>query len=111
MAELRLYRTRAAYDEVMATGIKRRHEPPRIVGDLLSAEIADTGKRQLAIAIPRASTVTAHGRFYTVVALVNQLESEARSGRQGWLADYLFRLDFHRVVTPDFHPVETRIRG
>lgn len=65
MAELRLYRTRAAYDEVMATGIKRRHEPPRIVGDLLSAEIADTGKRQLAIAIPRASTVTAHAAAST----------------------------------------------
>ena len=29
------------YDEVMTTGIKRRHEPPRIVGDLLSAEIAE----------------------------------------------------------------------
>jgi hypothetical protein len=27
---------RAAYDEVMTTGIKRRHEPPRIVGDLLN---------------------------------------------------------------------------
>ena len=26
---------RAAYDEVMTTGIKRRHQPPRIVGDLL----------------------------------------------------------------------------
>ena len=25
----------------MTTGIKRRHEPPRIVGDLLSAEIAE----------------------------------------------------------------------
>jgi hypothetical protein len=27
---------RNAYDEIMATGIKRQHEPPRIVGDLLS---------------------------------------------------------------------------
>ena len=40
MSTLKLYGTRAAYDEVMATGIKRRREPPRIVGDLLSAEIA-----------------------------------------------------------------------
>ena len=40
MAALQLSGMRAAYDEVMATGIKRRHEPPRIVGDLLSAEIA-----------------------------------------------------------------------
>ena len=36
----------------------------------------------------------ARGRFYTVVDLVNRLESEARGGRQGRLADYLTRLDF-----------------
>jgi DNA replication protein DnaC len=36
--ELKLYGMRVAYDEVMATGIKLRHEPPRIVGDLLAAE-------------------------------------------------------------------------
>jgi len=153
MAELKLYGMRAAYDEVMATGIKRRHEPPRIVGDLLSAEIAEkkarsikyqltiaklpltkdldafdftgtpinealvrelatggflaeqrnavliggtgTGKSHLAIAIARACIRNgARGRFYTVVDLVNRLESEARAGRQGRLVDYLSRLDF-----------------
>jgi DNA replication protein DnaC len=153
MAELKLYGMRGAYDEVMATGIKRRHEPPRIVGDLLSAEIAEkkarsikyqltiaklplakdldefdfagtpinealvrqlavggflaeqrnavlvggtgTGKSHLAIAIARACIRNgARGRFYTVVDLVNRLESEARAGRQGRLADYLSRLDF-----------------
>ena len=31
MAQLKLYGMRAGYDEVMATGIKRQHEPPRIV--------------------------------------------------------------------------------
>jgi DNA replication protein DnaC len=36
----------------------------------------------------------ARGRFYTVVDLVNRLESEARAGRQGRLADYLTRFDF-----------------
>src|SRR5882757_10027162 len=41
MSTLKLYGMRAAYDEVMTTGIKRRHEPPRIVGDLLNAEIAE----------------------------------------------------------------------
>ena len=41
MSTLKLYDMRAAYDEMMATGLKRRHEPPRIVGDLLSAEIAE----------------------------------------------------------------------
>ena len=153
MARLKLYGMRAAYDEVMATGIKRRHEPPRILGDLLSAEIAEkqarsikyqltiaklplakdidefdftgtpinealvrhlasgrfiaeqrnavliggtgTGKSHLAIAIARACIRGgARGRFYTVVDLVNRLESEARAGRQGRPADYLTRLDF-----------------
>ena len=148
MAALKLYGMRAAYDEVMAAGIKRQHEPPRIVGDLLKAEIAEkqarsikyqltiaklplakdiddfrfdgtpinealvrelatgaflaeqrnavliggtgTGKSHLAIAIARACIRGgARGRFYTVVDLVNRLESEARAGRQGRLADYL----------------------
>ncbi len=30
MGSLKLYGMRNAYDEVMATGIKRQHEPPRI---------------------------------------------------------------------------------
>jgi hypothetical protein len=41
MSELRLYGMKAAYDEIMATGIKRQHEPPRIVGDLLQAEVSE----------------------------------------------------------------------
>ena len=153
MAALKLYGMRAAYDDVMTAGIKRQHEPPRIVGDLLSAEIAEkqarsikyqlaiarlplakdiddfqfdgtpinqalvrelatgsflgeqrnavliggtgTGKSHLAIAIARACIRGgARGRFYTVVDLVNRLENEARSGRQGRLADYLTRLNF-----------------
>jgi len=153
MATLKLYGMRAAYDEVMTTGIKRRHEPPRIVGDLLSAEIAEkqarsikyqltiaklplakdiddfdftgtpvnealirdlasgaflaeqrnavliggtgTGKSHLAIAIARACIRGgARGRFYTVVDLVNRLESEARASRPGRLAEYLTRMDF-----------------
>jgi IstB-like ATP binding protein len=34
------------------------------------------------------------GRFFNTVDLVNRLEAEGRSGRQGRLADYLTRLDF-----------------
>ena len=153
MSRLKLYGMRAAYDEVMTNGIKRRHEPTRIVGDLLSAEIAEkqarsikyqltiaklplakdiddfdfsgtpvnqaqirelasgtfiaeqrnavlvggtgTGKSHLAIAIARACIRGgARGRFYTVVDLVNRLEGEARSGRQGRLVEYLTRMDF-----------------
>jgi hypothetical protein len=34
MGALKLFGMRGAYDEIMASGIKRQHEPPRIVGDL-----------------------------------------------------------------------------
>ena len=151
MGTLKLYGMRSAYDEVMASGIKRQHEPPRIVGDLLQSEIAEkqarsiryqltiaklplakdlddfdftgtpvnaglvrdlatgifvadqrnvvlvggtgTGKSHLAIAIARALIRNGtRGRFYNVVDLVNRLETETRSGKQGRLADYLNRL-------------------
>jgi DNA replication protein DnaC len=153
MGSLKLYGMRAAYDETLAVAIKRQHEPQRLVGDLLKAEISEkqarsikyqltiaklplakdvddfvfkgtpinealvrdlaaggflvqqrnivlvggtgTGKTHLSIAIARACIrAGARGRFYTTVDLVNRLEAEARSGRQGRLADYLMRLDF-----------------
>jgi DNA replication protein DnaC len=54
-----------------------------------------TGKTHLAIAIARSCIRSgSRGRFFTTVDLVNRLEAEARSGRQGRLADYLTRLDF-----------------
>ncbi len=54
-----------------------------------------TGKTHLAIAISRACIrAGSRGRFFTTVDLVNQLEAEARAGRQGRIADHLSRLDF-----------------
>jgi len=54
MGELKLFGMRAAYDELIATAVKRQHEPPRIVGDLLNAEISEKQARsmkyQLAVA-------------------------------------------------------------
>ena len=153
MSELKLYGMKAAFDDVLATAVKRQHEPQRIIGDLLSAEIAEkqvrsiryqitiaklplakdiaefrfddtpinealvcdlasgnflahqrnlvlvggtgTGKTHLAIAIARTCIRDgARGRFFNVVDLVNKLEAEARSGRQGRLAEYLCRKDF-----------------
>ena len=153
MGGLKLFGMTAAYDEIVATAIKRQHEPPRIVGDLLRAErsekqarsmkyqptvarlpfakeidefvLVDTpvneplvrdlagggflarqrnlvlvggtgsGKTHLAVGIARScSRGGARGRFFNVVDLVNQLDGEARNGRQGRLADHLCRLDF-----------------
>jgi DNA replication protein DnaC len=153
MGTLKLYGMRSAYDEIMGVAIKRQHEPPRIVGDLLQAEISEkqarsikyqltvaklplakdiddfdftgtpvneslirdlaagafvadqrnvvlvggtgTGKSHLAIAIARSLIRNgARGRFFNVVDLVNRLETETRSGRQGRIADHLTRLDF-----------------
>lgn len=153
MGELKLFGMKGAFDEVIATAVKRQHEPARVVGDLLSAEIAEkqarsikyqmtiarlplakdiddfifdgspinetlvrdlaggdflahqrnvvfvggtgTGKTHLAIAIARACIRTrSRGRFFNVVDLVNKLEAEGRTSRQGRMADYLTRMDF-----------------
>jgi len=47
MSELKLFAMRDAYDEVMSLAIKRQHEPPQIVGDLLAAEIAEKQSRSI----------------------------------------------------------------
>lgn len=47
MVKLKLYGMRAAYDEVITTAIKRQHDPHQIVGELLSAEIADKQARSI----------------------------------------------------------------
>ena len=153
MGSLKLYGMKAAYDETLATALKRKHEPQRFVGDLLRAEISEkqarsikyqltiaklplakdiddfafkgtpnnealvrtladggflaqqrntvfiggtgTGKTHGVIAIARSCIrAGSRGRFFTTVDLVNQLEAEARAGRQGRMADYLTRMDF-----------------
>jgi hypothetical protein len=47
MSTLKLYGMRAAYDEVMTTGIKRRHEPSSILSDLLNAQIGEKRARSI----------------------------------------------------------------
>src|SRR6185312_10755850 len=47
MGELKLYGMKAAFDEIMATAVKRQHEPQCIVGDLLSAEINEKQARSI----------------------------------------------------------------
>jgi hypothetical protein len=67
MDELKLHGMKAVFDEIMATAFKRQHEPQRIIGDLLKAEIALADLRQ--------PTITHHAsragafRFRRVVRL------------------------------------------
>lgn len=41
MGQLKLYGMKAAYDEILTTAVKRQHEPQRVIGDLLQAEISE----------------------------------------------------------------------
>ena len=47
MDELKLAGMRAAFDEIVANGLKRQHPVPRIVGELLKAEIAEKQARSI----------------------------------------------------------------
>ena len=47
MAELKLYGMKAAYDEIIGAAVKRQHEPARVVGDLLTAEITEKQARSI----------------------------------------------------------------
>src|SRR3984957_608219 len=47
MSGLKLYGMRSAYDETLATALKRKHEPQRFVGDLLNADISEKQARSV----------------------------------------------------------------
>ena len=47
MGTLKLYGMKAAYDETLAAAIKRQHEPERVIGDLLAAEISEKKARSI----------------------------------------------------------------
>jgi len=47
MGKLKLFGMKAAYDEVLTTAVKRQHEPQRVVGDLLTAEISEKQARSI----------------------------------------------------------------
>ena len=47
MGQLKLYGMKAAYDEIIATAVKRQHQPQKIVGDLLTAEISEKQARSI----------------------------------------------------------------
>ncbi|MSP48606.1 MAG: ATPase [Alphaproteobacteria bacterium] len=89
MAELKLFGMQGAFDEVVANGLKRKHDPQRIFGDLLKAEIAEkqarSTKYQLTIAkLPLAKDLTDFGFEGTPVneALVRDLAAGGFVGQQ-----------------------------
>jgi DNA replication protein DnaC len=47
MGALKLFGMKAGYDEIIATAVKRQHEPQRIVGDLLAAEMSEKQARSI----------------------------------------------------------------
>lgn len=47
MGELKLYGMKAAFDEIISAAVKRQHEPSRVVGDLLQAEICEKQARSI----------------------------------------------------------------
>ena len=84
MHELKLAGMRAAFDEVLAAGLKRQHSVSQIIGDLLQAEIAEKQARsikyQIAIArLPLAKELATFDFTGTPVneALVRDLATGA----------------------------------
>lgn len=61
MGELKLYGMKAAFDEIMMTAVKRQHEPQRIVGDLLNAEINEKQARSIKYQLTNRKTSARQG--------------------------------------------------
>jgi DNA replication protein DnaC len=59
MGKLQLYGMKAAFDQIMATAVKRQHEPSRILGDLLKAEISEKQARSIKYQLTIAKLPTA----------------------------------------------------
>ena len=47
MGQLKLHGMKAAYDEILAAAVKRRHDPQRMIGELLQAEISEKQARSI----------------------------------------------------------------
>jgi DNA replication protein DnaC len=47
MGDLKLFGMKGAYDEIITTAVMRQHEPQRVIGDLLTAEIAEKQARSI----------------------------------------------------------------
>ncbi|QDD97539.1 Transposase (plasmid) [Roseomonas mucosa] len=54
MGELKLYGMRAAFDAIITAAVKRQHEPQQVIGDFVSAEIAEKQARSIKYQITTA---------------------------------------------------------
>ena len=61
MGKLKLYGMKAAYDKVLTTAVKRRHEPQQIIGDLLTAEVSEKQARSVTSSASSSVSVTSAG--------------------------------------------------
>jgi DNA replication protein DnaC len=95
LGQLRLAGMRAAYDEVVAAGVRAQHPFQRIFGELLLAQLADHRARSIAyrMGVARFPVMKNLTEFDFTVSPVNQLEAEGRAGKSGKLADQLVRVD------------------
>src|SRR5215213_4125549 len=82
MGELKLFGMKAAFDEVMATALKRQHEPQRVVGDLLKAEISEKQTRSIKYQLTIAKLPLANGT--AIPAGVCLMNGPGKVVRQVW---------------------------
>src|SRR5271165_4658784 len=86
MSSLKLYGMRSAYDETLATALKRKHEPQRFVGDLLKAEISEKQARsikyQLTVAKLPLAKATADRRHRRALLLSAAMKEVGIADRQ-----------------------------
>src|SRR3954447_6320810 len=47
MAELKLFGMKAAFDQIITAAVKRQHEPQRVIGDFVAAEVAEKQARSI----------------------------------------------------------------
>jgi hypothetical protein len=80
MGELKLYGMRAAFDEIIATAVKRQHEPQRIVGDLLAAEISEKQARSINLdsAVGPSARLTIYSGLQPTVGDLTWVEAQRR---------------------------------
>jgi IstB-like ATP binding protein len=79
MGKLQLYGMKAAFDQIMTTAIKRQHEPQRILGDLLKAEISEKQARSIKYQLTVAKLPRRQGPRCIRV----QRNTDQRNARQG----------------------------